>query len=78
LGKAGTPYARSVQGTNPLPHNQMPDAGLIFDTLLRRDKVALFDFISFILLLNFFSSATPHPQGMSALMFSFAALVSKT
>lgn len=57
LGKAGTPYARSVQGTNPLPRNQMPDAGLVFDTLLRRDKF------------------TPHPQGMSALMFSFAALV---
>ncbi|KAG1795206.1 heme peroxidase [Suillus plorans] len=57
LGKAGTPYARSVQGTNPLPRNQMPDAGLVFDTLLRREKF------------------TPHPQGLSALMFSFAALV---
>ncbi|KAG1881160.1 heme peroxidase [Suillus subluteus] len=57
LGKAGTPYARSVQGANPLPRNQMPDAGLVFDTLLRREKF------------------TPHPQGLSALMFSFAALV---
>ena len=39
LGKAGTPYARSVQQANPLPRNQMPDAGLVFDTLLRREKV---------------------------------------
>ncbi|KAI9464255.1 heme peroxidase [Boletus coccyginus] len=38
LGKAGTPYARSVQQGNPLPRNQLPDAGLIFDTLLRRDE----------------------------------------
>ncbi|KAF9223967.1 heme peroxidase [Gyrodon lividus] len=38
LGKAGTPYARSVQQANPLPRNQMPDAGLVFDTLLRRDE----------------------------------------
>ncbi|OAX41520.1 heme peroxidase [Rhizopogon vinicolor AM-OR11-026] len=57
LGKAGTPYARSVQQTNPLPRNQMPDAGLVFDTLLRREKF------------------TKHPQGLSGLMFSFAALV---
>ncbi|KAG1742705.1 heme peroxidase [Suillus paluster] len=38
IGKAGTPYARSVQQSNPLPRNQMPDAGLVFDTLLRRKK----------------------------------------
>lgn len=40
LGKAGTPYARSVQQANPLPRNQLPDAGLVFDTLLRRDEVS--------------------------------------
>ncbi|KIK94193.1 hypothetical protein PAXRUDRAFT_143426 [Paxillus rubicundulus Ve08.2h10] len=57
LGKAGTPYARSVQQGNPLPRNQMPDAGLVFDTLLRRDEFR------------------KHPAGLSALMFSFAALV---
>ncbi|KAI0819154.1 linoleate diol synthase [Trametes gibbosa] len=38
LGKAGMPYARSVQQTHPLPRNEMPDAGLVFDTLLRREK----------------------------------------
>ena len=40
LGKAGTPYARSVQQSHPLPGNAMPDAGLIFDTLLRREEVS--------------------------------------
>ncbi|KAI0059711.1 linoleate diol synthase [Artomyces pyxidatus] len=37
MGKAGTPYARSVQGTRPLSRNTLPDAGLVFDTLLKRD-----------------------------------------
>ena len=32
LGKAGEPYARSVQQSHPLPSHQLPDAGLIFDT----------------------------------------------
>ena len=33
MGKAGTPYARSVQQTHPLPKHELPDAGLVFDTL---------------------------------------------
>ncbi|KAH6915985.1 heme peroxidase [Coprinopsis sp. MPI-PUGE-AT-0042] len=37
LGKAGMPYSRSVQQTHPLPINQMPDPGLLFDTLLKRE-----------------------------------------
>ncbi|KAK0446778.1 linoleate diol synthase [Armillaria borealis] len=37
MGKAGTPYARSVQQTHPLPRRNMPDSGLVFDTLLKRD-----------------------------------------
>ena len=41
LGKAGEPYARSVSQSNPLARHQMPDAGLIFDTLLRREKVSI-------------------------------------
>ncbi|KIY63464.1 heme peroxidase, partial [Cylindrobasidium torrendii FP15055 ss-10] len=36
LGKAGQPYARSVQQVSPL--RDLPDAGLVFDTLLQRDK----------------------------------------
>jgi hypothetical protein len=39
MGKSGTPYARSVQQTHPLPKHAMPDAGLVFDTLLRRESV---------------------------------------
>ena len=39
LGKAGMPYSRSVQQINPLPRNELPDAGLLFDTLLKREKV---------------------------------------
>ena len=32
--KAGTPYSRSVQQSNPLPKNQLPDPGLVFDTFV--------------------------------------------
>jgi linoleate 10R-lipoxygenase len=37
LGRAGSPYARSVPSTK-LPTAPLPDAGLVFDTLLRREK----------------------------------------
>ncbi|KAJ7765440.1 linoleate diol synthase [Mycena maculata] len=37
MGKAGTPYARSVQQTHPLPKHELPDPGLVFDSLLKRD-----------------------------------------
>ncbi|KAJ7180686.1 linoleate diol synthase [Mycena filopes] len=37
MGKAGTPYARSVQQSHPLPKHELPDPGLVFDTLLKRD-----------------------------------------
>ncbi|KAI0260103.1 linoleate diol synthase [Gloeopeniophorella convolvens] len=38
MGRANEPYARSVQGTHALPRNMLPDAGLVFDTLLKREK----------------------------------------
>lgn len=41
LGKAGNPYARSVSQSHALPRHQMPDAGLVFDTLLRREEVRI-------------------------------------
>ncbi|KAG1740010.1 heme peroxidase [Suillus lakei] len=71
LGKAGTPYARSVQGTNPLPRNQMPDAGLVFDTLLRREKFTehpqgcsslMFSFAALVIHSVFRSDHTPGRQ----------------
>ncbi|KII85619.1 hypothetical protein PLICRDRAFT_56845 [Plicaturopsis crispa FD-325 SS-3] len=37
LGKAGSPYARSVPSTSTTPLSALPDAGLVFDTLLKRD-----------------------------------------
>jgi len=39
LGRAGMPYARSVAPTRPVPLSSLPDAGVLFDVLLRRDKV---------------------------------------
>ncbi|KNZ76883.1 Psi-producing oxygenase C [Termitomyces sp. J132] len=36
LGRAGTPYARSVQGKAGLPRTSLPDSGLVFDTILKR------------------------------------------
>ncbi|THH01371.1 hypothetical protein EW026_g1293 [Hermanssonia centrifuga] len=35
LGKAGMPYARSVQNKQPFPPNTLPDPGLVFDSLLK-------------------------------------------
>ncbi len=48
MGKADEPYARSVQQTHHLPLNMLPDAGLVFDTLLKREKVRGPGHLSFI------------------------------
>ncbi|KAG8893888.1 hypothetical protein FRC01_013287, partial [Tulasnella sp. 417] len=37
IGKAGSHYARSVQGCHPLPPTELPSASLIFDALLKRE-----------------------------------------
>lgn len=39
LGRAGTPYSRSVQPRHPIPVSSLPDPGLVFDSLLKREKV---------------------------------------
>ncbi|KAG6916804.1 hypothetical protein DXG01_005269 [Tephrocybe rancida] len=36
IGRAGMPYARSVQGKAGLPRTSLPDPGLVFDTILKR------------------------------------------
>lgn len=46
MGKANLPYARTVQQTHPLPRNMLPDAGLVFDSLLKRKKVKTFGYSS--------------------------------
>ncbi|KAF8634068.1 hypothetical protein AX17_004331 [Amanita inopinata Kibby_2008] len=38
LGKVGHPYARSVPSTICVPDWALPDASLVFDTLLKREK----------------------------------------
>ncbi|KAG9049801.1 hypothetical protein FS837_009101 [Tulasnella sp. UAMH 9824] len=40
MGKAGSHYARSVQGQHPLPQTELPSASLIFDALLKRETQA--------------------------------------
>jgi hypothetical protein len=39
LGRGGRPYARSVQGRAGLPKASLPDAGLVFDSILKRKGV---------------------------------------
>lgn len=39
LGRAGSRYTRTVQPRHPVSEKDRPDPGLVFDTLLRRDKV---------------------------------------
>jgi len=39
LGRAGLSYARSVQGKNGLPRTSLPDAGLVYDTILKKSGV---------------------------------------
>ena len=38
LGQANSPYARSVPPANIAPKRALPDPGLVFDSLLKRDK----------------------------------------
>jgi hypothetical protein len=39
LGASNTPYSRSCSSTHPLPDWELPDPGVIFDLLIKRDKV---------------------------------------
>ncbi|TFK37038.1 heme peroxidase [Crucibulum laeve] len=59
MGMAGSPYARSVPSSSVAPPSALPDPGLVFDTLLRREK----------------DTFTEHPGGISSLFFAFADLV---
>ncbi|PPQ95917.1 hypothetical protein CVT26_016140 [Gymnopilus dilepis] len=79
IGRAGTPYARSVQGKAGLPRSSLPDAGLIFDTILKRKGVSKDVFYpsesesadgicGHVQQLN-------HSGGMSSLIFAFASIV---
>ena len=39
LGRSGLPYARSVQSKSGLPRTELPDAGLVYDTILKKKRV---------------------------------------
>jgi hypothetical protein len=76
MGKAGLPYARSVQQTHPVPHDMLPDAGLVFDSLLRREKVDALVALATSSTVNVYGFSLSGTQPDSSMMFSFAALVS--
>lgn len=78
LGKAGQPYSRSVSQTHPLPRNELPDSGLVFDTLLKREKVWSLSLQLIDKITHGCRKFVPHPAGLSSMMFSFAALVIHT
>lgn len=42
MGKSGTPYSRSCSSTTNISNSELPDPGLIFDLLIKRDEVCLF------------------------------------
>jgi hypothetical protein len=65
MGKAGTPYSRSVQQSHAIPQNSLPDAGLIFDTLLKREGVSLIS-IAFAICLIFDCSSWLIPLAFPA------------
>lgn len=39
MGKAGTPYSRSVQAVHPLDRGELPDPELLYKALLKREEV---------------------------------------
>lgn len=41
MGRAGSHYTRTVQGVHPVSELDRPDPGVVFDTLLKRDKVSV-------------------------------------
>jgi linoleate 10R-lipoxygenase len=75
LGRAGTPYARSVQAKGGLPRTALPDAGLIYDTLLKKKGVRA---LSIYVIRNPYLGCLKHQNhsgGMSSMIFAFASLV---
>lgn len=76
LGRSARPYARSVQGKSGLPRSSLPDPGLVFDTVLKRQRVSCIcigDLVS-LLTCNVLQQKN-HPGGMSSLIFAYASIV---
>jgi hypothetical protein len=55
MGKSFTPYSRSCTSTHPLPQSELPEAGLVFDMLIRRDKVCIIRPMPFLVLVLVFA-----------------------
>lgn len=72
MGKAGSPYARTVPPIMPISRQSLPDAGLVFDELLMRRPNAKGD--TKLPKTDEDGFAT-HPGGISSLFFTFADLV---
>ncbi|KAF9070659.1 heme peroxidase [Rhodocollybia butyracea] len=68
MGQAGTPYARSVPGSQQTNLRNLPDPGLVFDTLLKRPAKAEGHGEES-------DGFTPHPGGISSLFFALADLI---
>lgn len=68
MGQAGTPYARSVPSGVQTNLKNLPDPGLVFDTLLKRPSEATGKGVEA-------DGFTPHPGGVSSLFFAFADII---
>jgi linoleate 10R-lipoxygenase len=77
LGRSGTPYARSVQGKYGLPRSSLPDPGLVFDTILKRQRVSfLFHIVVPKTVIELYGlQQKNHPGGMSSMIFAYASIV---
>lgn len=76
LGKSCRPYARSVQGKAGLPRTALPDPGLVFDTVLKRQRVSI-SCVDLHFVTDHFTDLQQkdHPGGMSSLIFAYASIV---
>ncbi|KAJ3831196.1 hypothetical protein F5878DRAFT_522745, partial [Lentinula raphanica] len=68
MGQAGTPYARSAPGSLQTNLKNLPDAGLVFDMLLKRPTKAEGSGEEA-------DGFTPHAGGVSSLSFALADLI---
>ncbi|KLO17167.1 heme peroxidase [Schizopora paradoxa] len=71
LGKAGTPYARTVPSMSFTSIQALPEAGLVFDSLLKRQP----NTPGSLLPKTESDGFAPHPGGVNSLFFAFADLV---
>ncbi len=74
LGKAGTPYARTVIPLRTMSPQALPDAGLVFDSLLKRQPNPSGSSLPETDADGF----APHPGGLNGFFFALADLIIHT